>query len=557
MSTEEEEYNARVKKRVLILKQMLEDGSIKIPKGTQIEQSLANARFDSNGEPDLSTIDGVIRSMALLAENLQYRKDVKNEISLIEIQSKYFEILETNFGFFYDRMIKDDVNPEIVARTIAYGQQDITPLDNTINVLLEILIEFWSALAEPAFFHLEDEHDTIKAIFGGDMFPSYAENVASKCGIYTDTIILPCPFIRCRYLFERWDKQQRVYYLLKHVLNVLQYKSLALANLDVPIVVVLPEKEMIEVDDFKRVQELGGDDALYHAEKLFGRKFDSLEELFDFAGSLNTVEKVVKEIKDPSKVLFDTEMEGTISKQIEEQVNGMSSQLLGVKNPGVIVASLGLGRMGTCNELLIKANRLRGIPLIDAPTSWEYFKWKLEYDAERKYDGQDITGLHIVKGLNHLADTEFRWIGKIPPEGLIELRKTGALNEIRSILSKGIKDLASEEENDFVSTSHKVFNNINRAFIDHEKSIKELQNKKWKVAGKDLSSFLVIGSIELAAACLGQPLWGAGAFAVDQITDAPKVKDLPKTIKKIKDIKEEQEIIKKSPVGLMFKYKNT
>lgn len=553
---EQQENNERVKRRVLILKQMLEEGTFKIQRGSQIAESLAKARYDANGEPDLVTIDGVIRSAALLAEHMKHRSDVKNEISLHEIQAKYFEILEANFGPFYQRMIDDNVNPEIVARTIAYGDREITIFDNSLNTLLEILIEFWNILAEPAFYHLEDDLDSIKAVFGGDMFPSYAENIASKCGIYTDTIILPCPFIRCRFLFERWNKQERVYYLIKHVLNVLQYKDLALADLDAPIVAVLPDKEMIDDDDFKYINEIAGKDSLYHAQKLFGREFSSLDDLFEFASSLNTVDKVVSEIKDGSKVLFDVDMEGTLKEQIESQIDGMSARLLGVKNPGVIVASTGMGRMATANELLIKAHRLRGIPLIDAPTSWEYFKWKLQYDSERKYKGEDVTDLHIVKGLNHLSETDFKWIGKIPPEGLIELRKSGAINEIRSILSQEINDLAIENEHDFKSTSHKVFNNINRAFAEHEKSIKELQAKKWKIAGRDLGSFLVKGTIEFTAACIGQPLWGVGALAFDQVSDAPKLKDLPKTVKKIKEINEEKSDIKKSPVGLMFKYKN-
>src|SRR5690606_6034583 len=129
--------------------------------------------------------------------------------------------------------------------------------------------------------------------------------------------------------------------------------------------------------------------------------------------------------------------------------------------------------------------------------------------------------MHIVKGLNGLENTKLQWIGKIPPSGLIELRKVGAINEIREILSNGIDELVSANEFDFTTTSHKVFNNLNFAFNQHQENIKKLINKKWKIAGKEFGSWLVMGSVEIASACLGTPLYGLSTVALNQIMDAP------------------------------------
>jgi hypothetical protein len=89
-SNEEEEYNNRVKNRVLILKELLENGKIKVAESMkgELEESFLKARFDENGEPDLSTIDGRIRSMALMAEHFDHREKMKNAISLFEIQKR-------------------------------------------------------------------------------------------------------------------------------------------------------------------------------------------------------------------------------------------------------------------------------------------------------------------------------------------------------------------------------------------------------------------------------------------------------------------------------------
>lgn len=556
-SQEDIEYEERVKRRVLILRDLVEQGKIKFAESMKegLEESFSKARFDKHGEPDLSTIDGRIRSMALAAEHFDHRIKMKEAISLFEIQRRYFEIIDGNFNHFYKMMIENKTTPHQVASHIAYSGKDIDFLNEPIEALLKDFEEFWELLAESGYLHLEDDYESIKAVFGGDLFPANNENIASKCGIYTDTIILPCPFIRSRHMFKIWDKEQRVYYLLKHALNILQYKELALVDLPKPIVVILPDKEMMDEFAYEEIQKLGAIDALYHAKKVFGRGFESIEDLIEFGKELDTVEKVLNEISDKEKVLFDSDFTDPLNIQIQNQMSGQSKQLMGTDNPGIIVSMLGLGRMSVCNELLIKSTKVGGVPLIDAPTSWEYFKWKLQYDSERTHPNKDFSKLHTVKGLNGLSNTNLSWIGKIPPKGLIELRKNGAINEIREILSNGIEELVSANEMDFSKTSHKVFNNLNSAFNQHQENIKELINKKWKIAGQDFGSWIVMGTVEIASACIGTPLYGVSTAVLNQILDAPKLKDLPKSIDKIKDIEEEKKNLKKSPLGLMFKYK--
>lgn len=556
-SREQREYEERVKRRVLILKDLLEEGKIKVVENlaNDLNESLSKARFDENGEPDLDTIDGRIRSMALMAEHFDYREKMKAAISLYQIQESYFTRFEVNFKDFYEIMLKKSLTPHQVAEFAAYNHSN-DYLDKAIEPIIDELNEFWSAVAETGYYHLQDQGKSIKAVFGGDLFPSNDQNIASKCGIYTDTIILPCPIIRSRHMFKVWNKQERVYYLVKHALNILQYKDLALADTEKPIVVVLADKEMIDESSFEQIRKLGEHDAVYHAEQVFGRKFSSMEELIEFGNSLDTVDKVVKEIKNPDKVLFDTEFKEPLSIQIEQQINGQSGQLMQTQHPGLIVSILGLGRMSVSNELLFKAAKVGGgIPLIDAPTSWQYFKWKLEYDGERTSKNLNLPKSHILQGLNSLSKTNLQWIGKIPPEGLIEIRKSGAIDEIRNILSKGIDELVLSNSLDYEYTAKMVYENLNNAFENHQKNIKELVSKKWKIAGKDFGSWLAMGTLEIASAYTGTPLYGISTIVLSQIIDAPKLKDLPKSVKTIKEIEKEKQNLSKSPIGLMFNYK--
>lgn len=548
---EQAAYEARLRRRLKILKSKLEAGNVKIAEGLQVVESLKKIRYAADGTIDLDTVDFLVRSMALCVEAFHNRQELKDAISLSEVQNAYFTFLERNFGPYYNIMEKRDLTPHDAGLALSQKEESINDLNENLDEFLNTINEFWSQTAEAAQAHVEDMHDSLKGVFGGDLFPSPDENIASKCGLYTDTIVLPCPFLRSAHIFERSTPQRKAYYLIKHALNILQYKELACCDVSPPIVVVLPDLSVIEEQEKEYYLRLGQEDALIHAEKVFGRSFDSVEELLEYAKSLDTIEAVKKAVSEPGRVLFDTEWTGTLEAQLKRAAEHEISQLLGTANPGMLVASQALGRMSTSNELLIKARRLRGTPLIEAQTSWQFFSWKLEYDAERAQDRDHATDLHVLRGLQNLAEGEMEWLGAVPPAALIEVRKEGALAEIRSILQHGVRDLAELNPRNFHRTGDQIFDNIHSAFADHKKSIQTLRAKGWKFAGSDVGSWFVVGSLAVAAAATGMPVWGLAAIAADQMLDAPKLKDIPESIKKLAS---ESAKLKQSPVGLLFKY---
>src|ERR1019366_2649151 len=103
-------------------------------------------------------------------------------------------------------------------------------------------------------------------------------------GTSPDTLVLPDPFLRSKDLFKRWTPDQQAYYLIKHGLNLLQYKELACADLDPPIVTILPDTTEIAAAEKEFIYGLGRRDALVHAGRIFGREFASFDEMIDFAG---------------------------------------------------------------------------------------------------------------------------------------------------------------------------------------------------------------------------------------------------------------------------------
>ncbi|MEZ9953321.1 hypothetical protein AB4395_12595 [Vibrio splendidus] len=547
-SKEEMEYEERLRRRLKILQEQFKAGKVKLAEGLDVEKSLLAVRTRPDGEIDLDTVDGLVRSMALAVTAMHDREEMKKEASLSEIQNMYFQFIENNFGDFYKIMLQKGLTPNDAATALTQNKKSINELAENLEEFLGIIEEFWESVGEVAQIHLEDMHGNIKGIFGGDLFPSHNENIASKCGIYTDTIVLPDPFLRSKHIFSHYPKDSKAFYFIKHAMNILQYKDLACADVDIPIVAILPDQAALQEDERDFYVSLGKDDSLVHAGKLFGRDFASFEELMEFAQELDTIERAVAEIRDENRVLFDLDWDGDVSSQLNKALQNEHYKHF-VDSPGVLLASQALGRMTVSNELLIKSRRLNGTPLIDAPTSWKYLAWKMEYDSERTESQIGAQDLHVVRGLQELAVNEMEWLGNIPPDALIDIRKQGAMDEIRSMLGNGINDIVDANPVNFQRSRDQIFENINDAFTQHRKNIDVLKAKNWKFAGKDMGSWMVMGSLGVAAAVTGMPVWGLAAIAADQLLDAPKLKDIPKSIRQLAD---ESNKVKKSPVGMLF-----
>jgi hypothetical protein len=550
-TAEKAAYEARLRERLKILRDQLEHGKVKFAPGLQVVESLKAVRYGLDGEVDLDTVDGLVRSLALAIEHKHQREELKSQISLAEIQNQYFGFIEANFGHFHKVMLERGLSPHDAGVALSQSEDTIKVLTGSLPDFLNSLAMFWEGVGEAGQIHLEDLHHALKGVFGGDLFPSSSENIASKCGLYTDTLVLPCPFMRSRELFERWDSKQQAYYLVKHALNLLQYKELACAQVSPPIVVVLASPATIDSRQREFFLERGKADSLIHAGKIFDRNFEAFEELLEFAESLESIDQVVAAIKDPGRVLFDTVWEGDLKTQIERAIHSEYGGLLKSTHPGIIVASQALGRMSVSNELLHTAAQFGGAPVIDAPTSWQYFVWKLEYDAELVEEQRHLKDLHMVRGLQTLAENEMQWLGRVPPEALLEVRRQNALGEIRKILDKGVIEVIESNPTNFHRTADKVFDNIQIAFDQHQKNLKELTTKGWKFAGSEVGSWVVVGTVAAAAAATGDITMAIAALVADKALDPAKPKDI---LAKMKELTKQGREAKQSPVGLLFKY---
>ena len=541
--------------RLNILRDKIEEGKLSFAAhlADDYRASLRRVRLDSDGIVIEETVDSRVRALANMVSDFKYRDDTKKVASIADIQGFYFNTIERNFQSFYRKMCDEGVNPHIVATILSRDAEFQKEIEPQIDSFMEAIKEFWSDVFEVIEIHTEDMQN-LKAVFGGDMFPSYTANLVTSCGLYVDTIVLPCPFVRTFPLYRTFPAEAKIYYVFKHALNLLQYKDAALADISTPLLLICPDRRLIEKtpDDYmlKKVKE----DSAKHATRIFGHHIASFDELLEFLRPLNTPEKVADAVADPTFLLFDTTWSESLNAQIRKamvEVPSATEQLSG-NNTGLFIAHSIFGRMYQANDLLDRSRSLHGTPLIDAPTSWQYFNWKLQYDNTfgvlRPSDNE--VSLHVMHALKYAAERGLCWLGNVPIKSVIDIRRQGAAEEVRNILSRGVKELAEANPDDFMGSTAQVLKNIDTAFAQHQKQILELKKKKLKLFGIDVASCLSVGSIAVTAALTSSPTLGAIAGAAG-VAGATSIKDV---IKNIKDIRAAGKKVEASPTGLFFRH---
>ena len=284
--------------RVFLLKENLESGRLKIAPHLidGFRKSYQEIRLSADGKVDPATVDGRIRSLTLAGVAMRQRDEAKKACSLNEIQNLYFDFLFKQLGWIFEKMKKEGATPAQAARVFSQDETFVSSMSLALPDFANALREFWCAASEPASYHLQDS-DTLKANFAGDLFPPYHENVVSSAGLYVDTIIVPCPVMRIAPLMHFMDPKRVVEFFLKHVLTAMGYRDLAIADVYPPIVQVVPKDSDI-AEGYK--DALPGRTELLqcaHANYLFGRTFESSEQLLDFCGALRSVDQVMAELK--------------------------------------------------------------------------------------------------------------------------------------------------------------------------------------------------------------------------------------------------------------------
>lgn len=540
--------------RVFLLRNQLEAGRLKFANQELAERFLKSyeaIRLRSDGKVDPRSLDGQIRTSILALIAIRQRENLKKSLDLVQIQEEYFGFLFREFGWIYDQMNESGVTPSVAAEITSRLDETMQQFIKALPNMIDAVQEFWSSVGLTSSYHIQDSQH-LKAVFAGDIFPAHWENVVSTAGLYIDTIILPCPITRLSSILKTSPSREMVKTLIKHVLTAMSYRDIALAGIDPPIVIIAPNPD--DTDEAKRENlVLQATPAICaHAQYLFGRKFEGVDDLHDFCGHLKTTTQVINELRHPERLVFDTEWGKDPIQQLSMSLK-QNSNLFGMdeSNIGIHVLSSCIGRMPQALGAQQTANHFGGTPFINAKTSWLHFTWLMEYQGiSRKDNLSSRESMHVVRALATESRSNLEWLGNVPPETVLEIRKRGLANELRELLSQGVSNLIGINPDNYFRTADQVVDNLDDAFRKHQQTLKIARQKKLRLYGIDVAACTATGVVAVAAALTGNETLSAFSGLLG-IAGAPNLKEI-KT--KFKQIAAEDKAHRESPTGLLFSH---
>lgn len=471
-------------------------------------------------------------------------------LSLQEIQYRYFELVEKYFSELKRKSEKNNLDPIQAAES--FSKDSSVDFSKIIPDFIEEINQFWGNYEEIARSHIEN-NNSFKAVFGSSLFSDHTNNIASPVGLYMDTVILPDPFFKYD-LVSQVSSEDRACYFIRMALNVLSYQKLATTDVNPPIVIILPDKFGRDHEYSEYLQNYSIPDVIKHISIMFGENLSSKEETEDFISRLKDPNLVINSLVKSEKLLFDLDWYMPKEDQIIKMYNDYYKGLPYFQNgfhAGHVVLFNSHGRITQANDVLLKAHTLGGNPIIDAPTSWKYLSWIYEYRA-MKFNPQDTQNVCLIKALQHISENEMTWLNPIPEEELINLRRSGELQEIRKLFTKTIHKIDSVGLSKFKSVSTSLVNEIKRSLKDYNKDMENLKGLNRDFIG-GVRNWTCIAPLEIAAIAGEIPLLGLiGIFTLNQFVDFPKFKNLSKKYKEIKDTKEK---ISKSPASIFIRIK--
>lgn len=542
--------------RVFLLKEHLETGKMRFA-SQELEDGFRRSyeaiKLRSDGKVDPTSLDGRIRASTLALMAMRQREDAKKSISLVRVQEEYFGFLFREFGWLYNQMAKAESTPWEAAEVIYKHTETMRSLTKALPEMVDAVQEFWSSVGEAAGYHLQDSRQ-LKAVFAGDVFPAHWENAVSTAGLYVDTIILPCPITRLSTILKNSPSDRIVKSVIKHILTAMTYRDIALSDVDPPIAMIVPNPDDADEDSRSKLIVRATPAICAHAEYLFGRPFESVEEFHEFCAHLNTVEQVMKELKRPERLIFDTEWGVDPIHQLSMSLKENSGfPMWSDSHAGSHVFASSIGRMPQAIGAQLAASNFGGTPFINAETSWLHFTWLLEYQgAPRTDDKTNRHSMHVIRALVSESSTNLEWLGNVPPETVLEIRKRGLAEELRNLLGNGVSSLININPDNYFRTADQVVDNLDSAFRRHQQELKEAKQKKLKLYGIDVGACAATGAVAVAAALTGNAALGAVSGLLG-VAGLPNIKDI-KT--KYQQISAEEKARKESPTGLLFRHVN-
>jgi len=133
---------------------------------------------------------------------------------------------------------------------------------------------------------------------------------------------------------------------------------------------------------------------------------------------------------------------------------------------------------------------------------------------------------------------------------LIELRREGALTDVRAIVRTGIEDINSASDATLKEVGDQVISNIDAALSQHDQELKELASSQKRFFGVDVGRYLVVGGCALASSFVHSAPLGF-LLGTPVLLGAKRPEEL---WSEFKELNAKSDQLRRSPTAIMFRH---
>lgn len=406
---------------------------------------------------------------------------IVNSISpLDKIHGEYFDLLNEYFGGIYiagsDKFLQ--------AHSITEMKLATKIILESIDDLAEDITSFWDRNATHVISQLKTTSN-LRANYCGSLSPLDGFDFIKRTALYVDTVLIEDPLVMLTRIKDMSEDNQHLSRIIKHVFNLLDMRELFFGLGDKPVLTIFPP--FFTEDNRQDILRLVNCSGLKYFEMLMETKFPDIDYLFEYMKKQNDINQLSKLIKHP-QMLPKPEHQG--HRQFLEEVN--SNIVEGSK--GFKGASVGftlvlkvLGQLAGVGTETFHSTHLASQMVFDAESHWKMYKWSLTNNF-RKPDIDDVI-------VNSLQLDDFKWLGNIPLDKLLQMRRDGELSSVRDIIRRNIYS-STHANTDLNVTAKQALANIEEVLKAHSMEVKSLASelkKKYFIDGAIAVAGLVVG----------------------------------------------------------------
>jgi hypothetical protein len=502
----------------------------------EVLRDLHRVRRDGNGLVISETVSPSLRTIAL---GTSYAANIERDVPTgladpTKAQRELFSIFQDLFGSLSGKdhtrySSYEEIERDILSRL----NSDYDNLATEFNGTIDRLVAYYNLNQ----FGLAQEAKRIaglKLVIGGQsQFLGSQLSGVRQMALYADTILIPDP------IFHVIETQAmdvpRLLRIGTSLFHLLALKPLVDAELPYPAVFVFPSFERsLETHDvvtqqgiFQLVVRLVRGAAGIDIQSMDEAADFALKREAEFMAAVTRNQLFLPPGHEPSTridayeacELYISEVTGERPAAEIERIKSMPR--------GYLVLQAIMERVGPQYHLLENADHLSAQPMVVLPVHWHYLE-RVSVAATNDLERKGILPKGSLGVYRGLQDSSLAWLGNVPIDALVSLRRDEANKDFRKRMAELAKELDSASISDVEKIAREVAHGLASIINTHQKEIRELEAKWATKYAKTLlfaggASILTLAAPYLpilgAIAGTGSAVAAAGSIAVAYAKD--------------------------------------